>query len=192
MKKTAVLMLLTVFAAVLCGCYGKTIYDDKELLKIEYSGAEGMGMLPLAYTRTFDLAECAVIDEIRCDERTETEYIEIAKNRYDAEKDGDYADYMAEAENYCNTPETVGSFPSEKRDAFLEYIVQNGVYTWKDEYKTDEILHDYAGFRITFCFADGTEKETRFYAKEPKNYKKIEAAFEDYLGFELQVNYADF
>ena len=192
MKKTAVLMLLTVFAAVLCGCYGKTIYDDKELQKIEYSGAEGMGMLPMAYTRTFDLLNCTVIDEIRCDERTEAEYIEIAKNRYDAERDGDYAQYMAEAESYCNTPARVGTFSSKKRDAFVEYIVQNGVYTWKDEYKTDEILHDYAGFWVTLYFADGTEKATEFYAQEPRNYKKIEAAFEDYLGFELQVNYADF
>ena len=53
-------------------------------------------------------------------------------------------------------------------------------------------MEDFAGFHVCFYFSDGTEKATYFYAEYPRNYKKIEAAFEDFLGFGLRVNYADF
>ena len=45
---------------------------------------------------------------------------------------------------------------------------------------------------VVVFVSDGTEKATYFYAEYPRNYQKIENAFESYLGFSLKVNYSDF
>ena len=188
MFMASVALLLAVCGA----CYAHTEYDDKTLVRAEYSGAEGMAEFPLAYTRTFDFTECAVFDEVRCDEATEQAYISSRLERYDAGRDGDFEAYETRVKNYCNTPVKKGKFSAESGKAFCEYIVKNGAFTWKDSYKTKEILNDFAGFRIRFYFSDATEKMTYFYAEYPKNYEKIEKAFERYLGFCLRVNYSDF
>ncbi len=193
MKRTVGAVLIAALFLVICGaCYAHTEYDEKTLVKAVYAGAEGMAEFPLAYTRTFDFSQNAVFDEVKCDERTEQEYIRSRLGRYDAERDGDYAAYEARVKSYCNTPVKKGEFSAQDGEAFCEYIVKNGVFTWKDSYKTDKTMEDFAGFHVCFYFSDGTEKATYFYAEYPRNYKKIEAAFEDFLGFGLRVNYADF
>ncbi len=193
MKKTVGAVLVIALLAVICAaCYAHTEYDDKTLVRAVYSGSEGMAEFLLAYTRTFDFSEGAVIDEVLCDERTEQEYICSRLGRYDPERDGDYEAYETRVKNYCNTPEKKGEFTAEDGKAFCEYIVKNGVFTWKESYRTDKTMYDFAGFHVYFYFSDGTEKSTYFYAEYPRNYKKIEAAFENFLGFSLRVSYADF
>lgn len=191
-KAIAAAIAVALFALMCAGCYARTKYDEKTLVRAEYSGAEGMAAFPLAYTRAFDFSECAVFDEVRCDERTEEEYIRSRLERYDAERDGDYEAYETKVKNYCNTPVKKGEFSAQSGEAFCEYIVKNGVFTWKDSYKTDKTMYDFGGFHVCFYFSDGTEKSTYFYAEYPRNYKKIEAAFESYLGFSLKVSYSDF
>ena len=191
-KAIAAALIIALFAVICAGCYARTEYDEKTLVRVEYSGAEGMAEFPLAYTRTFDFSQNVVFDEVKCDERTEQEYICLRLERYDAERDGDYAVYEARVRDYCNTPVKKGEFSAQDGEAFCEYIVKNGVFTWKDSYKTAKTMYDFAGFHVCFYFSDGTEKATYFYAEYPRNYQKIENAFESYLGFSLKVNYSDF
>lgn len=110
-KAIAAALIIALFAVICGGCYARTEYDEKTLVRAEYSGTEGMAEFPLAYTRTFDFSECAVFDEVKCDERTEQEYIRSRLERYDAERDGDYEAYETRVKNYCNTPVKGGDFP---------------------------------------------------------------------------------
>lgn len=80
-----------------------------------------------------------------------------------------------------NTSSEVGTMKEEDQEKFLNEIISLGIYSWQDEYKTNEVIDDGAESNFTIFFTDGTFKTTNFYYEYPKNYTQIVEAFFKYF-----------
>lgn len=172
MKKILVGLLAVFILFSVCGCASDTastdtVYDDKEISRIESSCAEGFAPFQRSFDRIFDFETGSVTDIMIADEK---DVPEDESSRY-------------------NTPVTVTTFGAEKAAEFIEKVKSLGFYTWKERYVTDEVIFDAAGSLITVYFSDGTVKSTYMFFKYPPKYEEIETAFEDYLGAELYCDW---
>lgn len=175
-------IFLSIMLTVVClfGCVKKTEYDDKSVVKIIYSGAEGFGMYPLSYVKTFDFETCTVTKK--------TKYDEPYMNNLLQETEGEEKDNIIRWMEGKNIEIFVTDFTEENKDHFLQKIVKYGIYNWKSEYKTKDIILDAAGYSITIYFSDNTTKSTYFYFEKPSNYEKIANAFITYLNTSISYS----
>ncbi|MBD5390471.1 hypothetical protein HDR67_00445 [bacterium] len=183
MKIWRFISLVVCFMFLLVGCnYSQsTEYDEKELVKIEIitSNAFVDYFNSDSHVRTFDLIQLKVTDERRLT-LGEVEYLkEIYYEKPSLQKEySTYEEYEQMIDSTYNQGKEIKQFTQDEKNAFIKAIVKNGIYTWKDSYVTDEIYHDAVGFNIHLYFSDGSKKSTHFYFKYPRNYKKIEGAFQ--------------
>lgn len=175
--------LLRLILALLClgiftSCVETTEYDYKELTRIETITREGFVYIPVDYVRTFDFEALTITDE----ERTFEDAIEVLKENYFGNEFlqkyyETYEEYVQYLEERYNHPKLIKNITEEEKEKFIASIIHAGIYTWKEAYETDEVIHDGAGFDIILYFSDGTIKKTYFYYKYPNNFNTIENAF---------------
>lgn len=173
--------LLLILAAIFgVGCT-KTKYDDKQVVRIETQIANGEGLVGYR-KRLFDFESGTVTDEaVVCD--NEFEYLlllyEICPSNYPAyESAEEYREYVLA---HYNVPVFVAEFSQEDWNGFVSAAQSFGIYTWQEEYIYRDI-YDASYQTVIITFADGTTKTTRCYCQYPKNFEKVEAAFQDYFG----------
>ncbi|MBD5131828.1 MAG: hypothetical protein HDT28_04445 [Clostridiales bacterium] len=167
MKKYLIMPLLLYIAlSVIVGCTPKTEYDDLEIIKIETSWHEGFAPFSGEYVRTFDFKNGSVYDTLA----TDADISEILEHT-----PGLTAEDL-------NTPKLVSTFTEEQASKLYDKIKSLGFLAWKDKYISDDQICDGGSESVTVYFADGTEKHTRIYFKDPPKYDKIREAFEEYLG----------
>lgn len=185
-----VALLLFGCVSVLGGCTDKSAnpYNDKEVTQIRTQIRGGETVVDAVYTRTFDFSTGKITDEaVVCDEEIEillAHYNESSSAYPECDSIEQYEEYLCAR---YNNPKQVGVFTKEQADGFLKKAISAGIYTWADSYTNKEIV-DASSLYFTIVFSDGIEKTTRFYCNYPKNFKKIEAAFKDYFGVELQFD----
>lgn len=177
MKKVFACFAALVLALALAGCAPKTEYDDKELVKIEYHGGDGMGLWGINDYRVFDFEKNIVYDITIAEEEALQEMINRAEEGQ-----------IEEILQRYNNPKTVATFTEEQEEAFVAHIRKAGIYGWKDSYKTDEVIDDGAGFSLELTFSDDSVKRTDFYYKYPRNLKKIQSYFLSDLGADMRHN----
>lgn len=172
MKKLFIAFTCLIIAIAFCSCIPHTQYDDLEISKIESGWVEGMAPFPRQFVRTFDFKSGEVTDTL------------VADIDDIPEEDMEFVD----TEQY-NNPKPVTAFNEENAKEFINKIKSLGFYTWKDSYATNDIICDGGSEWVTVYFCDGTVKSTSIYFKDPPNYKKIMAAFEEYLGAKLYLGW---
>lgn len=186
------LCLLAAVALMLAavGCVPATEYDDKTVEKIVRHSADGMTDVPFLYERVYDFRTGQVIDDTVANVERIVE--EFSASYYDYfDRFGEYPagetpeEYEARMRERFNHPKVLAEFSQEDGEEFLKKVISLGIYHWEDSYDSDKVVYDGAGFTITICFSDGTEKGTSFYFEEPSNFKKIAEAFERFLGVPL-------
>ncbi|MDE7161332.1 MAG: hypothetical protein K2N65_01085 [Anaeroplasmataceae bacterium] len=175
--------LWRILLAILClgiftSCMQSTEYDNKDLVRIETITSEGFAFVPVHYVRTFDFEGFTITDEAR----TTDDALELLKKNYFGneflQKEYEtYDSYVQYLEKRYNHPKRIKSVTEEEKEKFIAFIIQSGIYTWEEEYITDDIICDGAGFNILLYFSDGTVKKTYFYYKYPNNYNTIKNAF---------------
>ncbi|MCH5161444.1 MAG: hypothetical protein J1G04_05380 [Clostridiales bacterium] len=166
MKKLISLFLIILIAFSLYGCISQkkpysSIYDGKKVLRIETSYGGGHGMR--RHVRTFDFEHGVVTDTI--------EYM------------GDYTD--ADESGEYNDTEELAAFTAEQGQELIDNITILGFFFWEEQYRTKNIIYDGSSKLVYVLFADGTEKNTVIYYKDPPKYKAICKAFEDTFGVSL-------
>ena len=181
MKKILSVILCFCFLCLLFSCTEKTEYDDKTIDKIETIRDEGFG-LGFIYKRIFDFTNTTICDITLADESI----IDVLKDQYENHpefyKDYDsLEEYVSYINSRYNTLEEITTFKEEEGKAFLKEIISLGIYTWGENYMTDEVICDAAGVDIKITFSDGTEKTTYIYFKYPKNYDRILNTFKKHF-----------
>lgn len=172
MKKIFISLLCLFVVIAFCGCIPHTEYDDLEISKIESGWIEGFGPFPRRFVRTFDFTSGEVTDT------WVTDFEDISEEQWQ----------FIDIEKY-NNPELVTTFSEENAQEFIKRVKSLGFYTWKESYKTNDIICDGGSECVTVYFSDGTKKSTSIYFKDPPNYTKILSAFEDYLGAKLYLGW---
>ncbi len=150
------------------GC-SATKYDNLEISKIESIWKEGFGPFPRDFTRTFDFNTNTVFDTLAISQEDFEEFLE-------------YGEIKEDEKHIYNNPVNITTFDDEQEKKFVRSVKSLGLYTWKDNYITKQIINDGGSKRITIYFTDGTSKSTYMYFKYPSNYNKICGSFENLLG----------
>lgn len=181
MKKILSVVLCFCFLCIISSCTEKTEYDDKTVVRIETTWADGMGY-GFIYKRIFDFTDSKVYDITLADERI----VDLLKNQYENDPEyykgyvslEEYEEYLYSCYNHLNE---ITTFTEEDAQGFLKEVKSLGIYTWGENYETDEIICDGSGSDINIIFTDGTEKNTYTYFKYPKNYKRVLNAFKKHF-----------
>lgn len=172
MKKFLIGVLSLIIAIAFCGCIPHTEYDDLEISKIESDRVEGFAPFPSRYMRTFDFETGEVTDNW------------VANLNDIPEEDMENINI-----ELINNPKLITTFSEENAQEFIKRVKSLGFYTWKDGYRTNDIICDGGSEWVTVYFSDGTKKSTSIYFKYPPKYEKIMAAFEEYLGAKLYLGW---
>ncbi|MDE7213561.1 MAG: hypothetical protein K2N42_03170, partial [Anaeroplasmataceae bacterium] len=155
MKKILSLVLCFCFLCSISSCTKKTEYDNKTVARIEVASTTSF-----AYTqriRTFDFTTFEIIDA----QYVEESYFDYQKESYisnpeffrDFDTWESYEEYL---HSVYNIPKVVSTFTQEVGDAFIKKVISLGIYTWKDSYRTNDIIVDASGFSIKIYFTDDT------------------------------------
>lgn len=155
---------------------------EEGIARIETRISFGEVLIYYNPVRTFDFSIGTVTDTVSMDDRQ----IEFLLYRYN-EEPAFYPDYKTAEEyesylrTYYNSTEQVSSFTREQADSFEKAIASLGVNNWDEEYHN---FNQTCGswYYITIIYANGTQKQTRFYYDYPENYEAVENAFIEYLG----------
>lgn len=216
MKKISLILPLFAVAVLSVGCSPKTVYDDKEIVRIETVYIPGAIESSVNYTRIFDFESGSVMDEYVAGEAA----LDGLRAKYEAELEAKRAEYKAdpsafpdfgnaaEYDDYLllsyeeslknldtlyNFPREVTTFTEIQAKVFVREAVSYGFYTWKDRYAADGYLMDTDIWRINVHFTDGTVKTTSFFNLDPaqvtelSNYEMIDSTFADYLGANIFI-----
>ncbi len=158
------------------GCTSKTKFDNLKISKIESIWREGFGPFPRDFKRTFDFENNTIFDTLAVD----LEYVDL-----------DYlveiGNLTEEQKNEYNNSKTITTFEEEQEKKFVKKIKSLGIYSWKDQYITNQTISDGGNKYLRIYFTDGTIKSTHFYYKYPSTYNKVCNAFETYFGVDMYL-----
>lgn len=167
MRRAFILAASLIWIVSLIGCVPKTEYDDKEIVKIETTLVEGFAPFPRAFLQTFDLQAGQVTATMAADPK-------------------DFPEFLSDEERArYNSPCLIQTFDDEQAAKLLARIKSLGFLAWQDRYVTTDLIDDGDSQTVAVYFADGTSKSTYIFFENPPKYKKIQSAFEEYLGVKL-------